>query len=118
MEKDASGTSRRIVTVAGCKGGVGRSVLASGLAIEAGKCGADVILVDADLGGPNLHTYLGIRRPERVISDFLSRCVKTIEEIVLDTELAGVRFISCAGNVPSQANLRFVQKTKIIEAIS
>ena len=118
MEKDETKTSQTIITVAGCKGGVGKSVIASALAIEAGRCGADVILVDADLGGPNLHTYLGIRRPERVISDFLSRSAKKIEEIVLDTDLAGVRLISCAGNVPSQANLKFVQKAKIIDAIS
>ena len=110
--------SRKIITVAGCKGGVGKSVIASALAIEAGRRGADVILVDADLGGPNLHTYLGIRRPERVMGDFLSHCVAKIEEIILDTGIPGVRLISSAGNVPSLANLKFAQKRKIIEAIS
>jgi flagellar biosynthesis protein FlhG len=85
---------------------------------QAGRCGADVILVDADLGGPNLHTYLGIRKPDRVMNDFLSRSAKKIEEIVLDTDLEGVRLISCAGNVPSQANLKFAQKAKVIDAIS
>ncbi len=118
MENDETRNARRIITVAGCKGGVGKSVIASALAIEAGKRGADVILVDADLGGPNLHTYLGIRRPERVMSDFLSRRFRNIEEIILDTDLPGVRLISCAGNAPSQANLKFAQKAKIIAAIS
>jgi flagellar biosynthesis protein FlhG len=118
MKNDETRNARGIITVAGCKGGVGKSVIASALAIEAGKCGVDVILVDADLGGPNLHIYLGISRPERVMSDFLSRRVRNIEEIILDTDLPGVRFISSAGNVPSQANLKFAQKTKIIEAIS
>lgn len=118
MKRYETTESRRIITIAGCKGGVGKSVIASALAIEAGRCGADVILVDADLGGPNLHTYLGIRQPERVISDFLSRSVAKIEGIILDTEFLGVRLISGAGNVPSQANLKFAQKMKIIEAIS
>ena len=84
MERDKTRNACGIITVAGCKGGVGKSVIASSLAIEAGKCGADVILVDADLGGPNLHTYLGISRPERVLSDFLSRRYRNIEDIVLD----------------------------------
>jgi len=118
MAEDGTRVSGRTITIAGCKGGVGKSVIASALAIEAGKSGADVILVDADLGGPNLHTYLGIRQPERVMSDFLARKVRKMEDILLDTNLTGVRFISCAGNVPSQANLKFTQKAKIIDSLS
>lgn len=109
--------SRRIITVAGCKGGVGKSVIASSIGLELGRAGYDVILVDADLGGPNLHTYLGIQAPEFVISDFLSRNVKTLEEVILKTDFPGVRFISSAGNVPSQANLKFAQKSKIIKSV-
>jgi flagellar biosynthesis protein FlhG len=117
MEKGGNGLSRRIITVAGCKGGVGKSVIACALAIEVGKQGKTVVLVDADLGGPNLHTYLGIQAPKYVISDFLSRRFKSIDEILMDTEHANVRFISSAGNVPSQANIKFAQKVKIIDGI-
>ncbi len=112
-----SEVSPRIITVAGCKGGVGKSIIASALAIEAGRRGLDVILVDADLGGANLHTYRGSQAPEWVISDFLSRRAEKIEQIVLETEFEGVRFISCAGNAPSQANLKFAQKIKIIKSL-
>jgi len=117
MNECAVNGSQRIITVAGCKGGVGKSIVASSLALEMGGQGKDVILVDADLGGPNLHTYLGIQAPDCVISDFLSKQVKTIDEIVLKTDFDGVRFISSAGNVPSQANLKFSQKAKIIRSI-
>ncbi len=109
--------SPEIITVAGCKGGVGKSVVACAIALEAGRLGRDVILVDADLGGANLHTYLGMHSPRCVISDFLSRRVKSLSDIVLDTEYPGVRFVSSAGNVPSQANPRFAQKTKIIKGL-
>jgi flagellar biosynthesis protein FlhG len=109
--------SCRIITVAGCKGGVGKSVIACALALEIGKTGRDVVLVDADLGGPNLHTYLGIQSPAYVMSDFLSRRVRNIEEIALETDFSNVRFISSAGNVPSQANPKFAQKTKIISSL-
>ncbi|GAB4340913.1 MAG: MinD/ParA family protein [Candidatus Abyssubacteria bacterium] len=117
MEKGDNGVNRRIITVAGCKGGVGKSVVACALALESGKQGKSVILVDADLGGPNLHTYLGMQAPKYVISDFLSRRFKSIEEIVMDTEHENVRFISSAGNVPSQANIKFAQKIKIMDGI-
>jgi flagellar biosynthesis protein FlhG len=96
---------------------VGKSVIACSLALEIGKSGKDVILVDADLGGPNLHTYLGIQSPAFVMSDFLSRRLKRIEEIALETNYPGVRLISSAGNVPSQANPKFAQKAKIISSL-
>ncbi|MBI5118389.1 P-loop NTPase [Candidatus Poribacteria bacterium] len=117
MEKSGADNSRRIVTIAGCKGGVGKSVIACSIALEMGRLGKDVILVDADLGGANLHTYLGIRSPKYVISDFLSRRLKTIEETVLATDYQGVRLISSAGNVPSQANPKFAQKAKLINSL-
>jgi flagellar biosynthesis protein FlhG len=117
MTETTNELSRKIITVAGCKGGVGKSVISAAIALELGKMGRDVILVDADLGGPNLHTYLGIQSPEFVISDFLSRRLKTIEEVAIKTDFPGVRFISSAGNVPSQANPRFAQKAKIINSV-
>lgn len=117
MGDNGSDKPRRIITVAGCKGGVGKSIIACALALELGKSGRDVILVDADLGGPNLHTYLGIQSPEFVMSDFLSHRARTIEDIALETDFPGLRFISSAGNAPSQANPRFAQKAKIIKSL-
>jgi len=117
MIEDSAGTSQRIITLAGCKGGVGKSVIACSIALELGRLGKDVILVDADLGGPNMHTYLGIQSPDYVISDFLSRRIKEMKGIALETEYPGVRFISSAGNVPSQANPKFAQKMKIIKSL-
>jgi flagellar biosynthesis protein FlhG len=116
-ENSVEDIARRLITVAGCKGGVGKSVIAAAIALELGRLGRDVVLVDADLGAANLHTYLGIQTPERVMSDFLSHQVKTMDGITLETRYPGVRFISGAGNVPSQANPKFAQKAKIIRGL-
>lgn len=117
VAKNAVQESRRIITVAGCKGGVGKSMVATGLALELGKMGKDVVLVDADLGGANVHTYLGIQAPEFVINDYLCRKAARIGDVVLATEYPNLRFISSAGNIPSQANPKFAQKMKIINSL-
>lgn len=53
----------RIVAVAGARGGVGKSVLASNLAVYLATIGRRVVLVDADSGGASLHTCIGARLP-------------------------------------------------------
>ncbi len=55
----------RLLSVTGAKGGVGKSVLAANLAVYLASIGRRVVLADADAGGANLHTLLGVRRPVR-----------------------------------------------------
>lgn len=55
----------RILSVTGAKGGVGKSMLASNLAVYLASIGRRVVLADASIGGANLHTMLGIARPKR-----------------------------------------------------
>jgi flagellar biosynthesis protein FlhG len=43
------------------------------------------VVVDADLGGANLHTCLGLNSPERTLSDFINRRVARIEDVIAET---------------------------------
>lgn len=59
----ARASRRRVIAVSGAKGGVGKSVLATNLAIYFATIGRKVVIADADGEGGNVHTFLGVERP-------------------------------------------------------
>jgi len=61
---------RRVIAVGGGKGGVGKTVLSASLGVGLAALGKQVVMVDADLGGANLHTCMGIIEPEYTFFDF------------------------------------------------
>ncbi|HHL40392.1 MAG TPA: MinD/ParA family protein [Deltaproteobacteria bacterium] len=76
---------RRIWAVGGGKGGVGKSFIASSLGLLLARDGARVLLVDADLGASNLHTFLGMNAARQTLSNFLKGRVSDIRELVTAT---------------------------------
>ena len=107
-----------IWAVGGGKGGVGKSVVSTILAFWLARKGKRTVLIDADLGGANLHTLLGIKSPPRTLIDFINRKFGSLEEICIDTEAKNLRLISGASEVLSLANPHFSQKVKLINHFS
>ena len=60
----------KILALAGDKGGVGKSVLSTSIGVGLASLGKEVILVDGDLAGPDLHTCMGILEPKFTFFDF------------------------------------------------
>jgi len=93
-----NGTSERpkarIYAVASGKGGVGKSVLSASLGVGLAAMGKEVILIDADLGGANLHTCMGMLEPRYTLFDFYSLEKETLADIVLTTPVENLRLIS------------------------
>src|SRR5262245_30576797 len=89
---------RQIWSIGGGKGGIGKSLLTASLGWQLAQLGKRVLMVDADLGGANLHTCLGIPNPERTLGDFIRRQVAKIEDIAVETGVSGLRLISGASD--------------------
>src|SRR5260221_11170830 len=74
--------ARRVIAVGGGKGGIGKTLVTANLGIALAQRGCKVVLVDADLGGANLHTCLGISQPAVTLSDYLTERARKLPQVL------------------------------------
>ncbi|PYQ52404.1 MAG: hypothetical protein DMF78_11375 [Acidobacteria bacterium] len=108
---------RQVWSIGGGKGGIGKSLLAASLGWYLARLGKRVVLVDADLGGANLHTCLGVPGPARTLGDFIQRRVARIEDVVVDTPFPRLQLISGASDVLGAANIKYQQKVRVLNRV-
>lgn len=106
----------QIWAVGGGKGGTGKSFVTSGLAVCLAERGLDVVLVDADFGGANLHTYMGVVKPDRTLESFRVDRVP-LQDLVLDTPIPKVGLIAGDVNSTNTTGLTHSQKKKFFRHI-
>jgi ATP-binding protein involved in chromosome partitioning len=73
----------KVVAISSGKGGVGKSTIATNLAVALSKAGARVGLMDADVYGPNVPRMMGVNAPPSVLG-----------EKIVPLEAHGVKVIS------------------------
>ena len=94
-----------IIAVGGGKGGIGKSLVCTNLAIGMALSGQKVILMDTDFGASNLHALLGIKNPAHGFQDFFNDEITNKQSLLIDTGISNLKFVSGAGDNPGSANI-------------
>lgn len=106
-----------LIAVGGAKGGIGKSVFSTNLAVLLSKRGYDTIVVDLDLGNSNLHLYLGETTVlKRSINDFINKRVESLDDVMIRSRF-GPRFIGGNSSELGSANIHFSKKLRLLRAI-
>jgi flagellar biosynthesis protein FlhG len=108
----------RIWACGGGKGGVGKSVVTANLGVALARAGKRCILLDADLGGANLHTLFGISQPRTSLAALFSHQAAHLQELTVPTGIAGLELISGAQPLLHMANLPHAQKLKVLRQLA
>ncbi|MCY4644125.1 MAG: P-loop NTPase [Bacteriovoracales bacterium] len=109
--------SQQIWAIGGGKGGVGKSLFAANVSIFLALLGNKVVSIDLDLGGANLHTCLGVPIPDQTLSDYVNKKVKSLESLIAPTPIKNLGLISGAQDSVGIANLRRIQKGKLMRKL-
>ncbi len=109
-----SARSTRIITIASGKGGVGKTNVATNLALAYGALGQKVILMDADLGLANVNVVLGIIPKYNLYH--VIRKQKQMSDILMDTEY-GIQIVAGASGFAKIANLSEEERHGFIDEL-
>ncbi len=112
--EEPMGRRPQIWAVGGGKGGTGKSLVAVSLAIHLAGSGRRVVLVDGDLGAPNLHTFLGLDPPPVALGDFIKGKAPSLDAVAVETGVPRLRLISGARNCLDLESLKHFQKTRLV----
>jgi flagellar biosynthesis protein FlhG len=108
---------RKIIPVAGGKGGVGKSILTVNLGLYLGRLGKRVILIDLDMGAANLHTCLGLKNNKPGLGNFVANRDLSLTDIMYRTDYPNLFFIPGDVLAPGMADIVYNQKRNIISQI-
>jgi flagellar biosynthesis protein FlhG len=106
-----------ILAIGGGKGGTGKSLITACLGICLADRGNEVLLIDADLGTANLHTFFGLEPPQIGLSDFVTRRKSSIDSIIIKTGINNLKLIPGAQDMIGMANLSYGQKIRTLNNI-
>ncbi len=106
----------KIWAIGGGKGGTGKTFVASAMGTYIAGKGKRVILIDIDIGGANLHSFLGISRPKKSLTDFFEAGA-SLNKLAVKTGIDNMSLIT--GDIHSLVsdNIKFTQKLKLFRHI-
>ncbi len=106
----------KIWAIGGGKGGTGKTFVTSAMGTYIAGKGKSVTLIDIDIGGANLHSFLGISRPKKSLTDFFEAGA-SLNKLAVKTGIDNMSLIT--GDIHSLAsdNIKFTQKLKLFRHI-
>ena len=105
----------KVIAVTGGKGGVGKTTVATNLAVAIAAAGRDAMLVDADLGLANVDVLLGLHTRFHLGHVVSGRC--TLEDAIV-TGPHGLQIVPAASGMRHMASLSAAEHAGIIGAFS
>ena len=108
---------KTIWAIGGGKGGSGKSFITANMGICLSQLGVRVILIDADLGGANLHTFLGISPSSPSLADFIKKRVSNLQEVLIPTAIPNLQLLTGAQDLLNAAEAKSVQRQKLLRSI-
>jgi flagellar biosynthesis protein FlhG len=107
----------KLIAVGGGKGGVGKSFLSTNIGISLAQKGYRVALVDLDFGAANLHTCLGVPRPQVDLFDFINNNVDSLEKIGIQTGIENLSLYAGGQEFWQQVKPESSKKIKLISRL-
>ena len=107
-------TKPQILAVGGGKGGVGKTLVSLATSLALAELGKTVTLIDADLGGANLHSMLGVHTPGKSLYDFFRNKDMDFSSLVTPTPVPNLNLICGAPGTVGMANIQYWEKLKTI----
>ena len=106
-----------IWAIASGKGGVGKSFFTSNLSIDLAQKDKNVVAIDADFGGPNLHTFFNPYTSKISISDFINNPQIRLDDVLLPTGFTNLKLASGSHDTFDLANPTLKQQHKFQKAL-
>lgn len=107
------------ISIGSGKGGTGKSVVLTNLAMLLAKAGKRVCVVDLDVGGANAHIFFGLFKPERTLTDFFTRKVDNLNEIACTFEsFYDLQLVAGTGDTLQTANMTYQEKQRLLRGLN
>ncbi|MBL7082923.1 MAG: AAA family ATPase [Candidatus Aminicenantes bacterium] len=106
----------KIWAIGGGKGGTGKTFITSSIGTYLAKNRRRVVLIDVDIGGANLHSFLGINRPKKSLTNFFDMGTP-LKNLAVKTGIGNLSLISGDIHSLSSDSIKFTQKLKLFRHI-
>ena len=74
----------KVIAIASGKGSVGKTFMSASLGLGLSMLGKEVVVLDADFGGANLHKVMGIEKSSQTFLNFYNHQYARLNEILIE----------------------------------